>query len=992
MRERHGRFLPLLLSTLIVLSLISTPALGASGNGARTVSYQVEFVPASHDVVGKVSIETDESVVLSLNHLRNSARHNVTVEPLTDAEQLDGFKYRIEPSGGTATFKYRISTPPQSTVVSDDPQTVIGKHYAVFADGTLFPMPREKGSADIRVSFDTPETWRVFTATQSLGSEWETDSFEELRRTTVAAGEIKFHQENTHFGISTHNVWFNVSNPHEGHLVDLEDYYDISPSENARQHNREMAFYAKRFSDRIGRSPPTRIITTPVHNMYWKGWWDTDHGHRPGHVAHHAFHYYSPHEIDLPGHLSEGSASYYGDELATQYRDDPRHLGDRYLRHIILDNTVDRLETGKVKPYIFGPQLIWYLDRVIQRKSDGEYEFADVLEYMLHAEKYEYASVEEGELPEIVREATGIDISAEYEFALNNPSKWTDQTFSDVRTAYYSDYLRELDFQRKESLAPDIIYYAYLEIQVERRPEAAPFEISAERPYYTVSSYLDEQPAMDDFIADLREQRPVTKAEFTATLNEYTDGQSEDFFTYYSTYSRAPNMTDLRAYLDGDYQTLVQKQLYVERSVERIRRAAPPDSEYGEQADEIATLLARSREQMDAHEIEASIDTIDTAVERTNSLRRRDGDDDGVPDLQEYIQNDDSSDTESDTSPAQALAVDGYPSEWDDVRSVGSGGDGLAESLQVTKQGDSIYAAISLRQPFYTVQDPEIQFVGRYGRGHNSTEVFNFQYGFGPVPPGITNAYSLRNYTAVGPSVIEVRIPEEFLRFKETPDEIDLQASHRHTRGVARIRGIRVYAERRDFVDAEGSDMGSDRSSSSSDSESTGDARGSGELTLIVTSGPVTLPEGGFVVLFRVGENSTRTMLGHSKYLEPGYHQDIDFYSKDEVSISEKVTESDSLVMKRYLDDGNKMFDSLEAETPIREYTSDEATTGDTSTSTTGTSQTTDITTSATATTTPDTTPSGTETGESTGPTPGLGFVSAIAVLLGLLLATRTQR
>lgn len=788
----------LILAGLIVLSVFPAPTVASSEATSHSVQYEIALHPSSHEVIGEATITTNEPIEVSFGHLLYVGNQQKTLEILSGASKIGGGKYRVEPTDGVAKIRYRITSPPQAEVVTDDPQTVLGENYAVFSDGSLFPLFDESGPASIRVSIDTPDNWKVFTATGPMGHNWTVGSFEKFERITVVAGRVKFYQEGTHYGIPTHNLWFNVSNPHSGHLISLEDYYSLSPAENGRQHNREIAFYAARFSKMIGQNPPKRIITTPIHNGYWRGWWDTDHGHRPGHVAHHVGHFYFPFNTSI-ANLNEGISSYYGDRLASEYRNEPRHLGDRYLRHIILDNTVDRLDTGKVRPYIYSPQLAWYLDYQIQQKSDGEYDFADVLEYILNQDEYKYNSIKSEEIPDIVDEATGVDVSDEYTFAMEQPDEWTDKTLPIIRTQYYDEFEKELNYQRNESLAPDIIYYAYLEIQIEQTPSASPHRISAERPYYTVDSYLFEQQAMGDFIQDLQANRPVTKEEFKTILNSYTDGQSDDFFHYYSKYGRDPNMTDLRSYLDGEYQTIVQKQLYVQDAIQNIDETTPESSRYSTQ--EALSHLRKSREYLTEHEISKALNSVNMAISRVDSIRKMDTDGDGIPDVQEYSEGldpespDSDDDGVRDSNERRDIVIDGYLGEWRGIDTESTKGTGSVESLKVTRYDGSLYIGMKFDKPFYTYSDAEIQVTGRKGRAESSVDVIRISVGKGPgaFPPGMTSAYSIENYSAVGPRSIEMRIPEEYLQFKEVPETLDISVEHKSKSGsYLRIRDVKV--------------------------------------------------------------------------------------------------------------------------------------------------------------------------------------------------------
>jgi len=756
-------------------------------------------------------------ILRSANYFENKGVP-ITIELLdTDAKVLETGKYEwtLRPNGDSVYLKYkiegytmeRISKVPWSM---DIKYSGVSNTMAALIMEAILAVPYDKNSYSFMdkylmkpavVKFNIPNNWEIFAPFHVDSSNTiKTNMVYDILRSSIEMGEVSIKYSGRFYGVKTNYVLFKRpdlprNSPNRISQVPFL-HSDMDRKKEAERLMKDTAYYFYVLSEIFKNVPAEEITIASEANIwpYWRGWWQIDDGFRQDQIAHHVVHHWCPSVIDISQGLNgahwgfcEGPAMYYEFKLAYNYTHDRRFLGKYYGLYLLYKRGIqERLANkndpfyGPILSYGYSPLLLWYFDEEIRMRTNNRSNLDTVFRYLLQSPKrYRYMRVDE--FISVIKESTGIDFS---DFYYNHALVDFSIPLDSYAEKYKDDFVYLLDFQRKNNEAPDILYYALLEMEAKYgNPDLT---LILPQSYFQ-GDFLVTGQQYRSFINELINNYPLTEAEFIKILNKYTDGKSSDFFEFYTKYGpRAPIIDSLNLWISGEYSRLVRKSVYLNTLITRLSKVVPKDSEYYDLLVTANTSYSRGMELLNIDRFDEANAEFDRGIGALDELYTLDLDNDGVEDISELFLglSTTSYDSNSDGIPdkyevIKKFQLDGVGEEWEEHEMIEKlaitwgGPKQYARDVRLYKDGTYLYGKIELSKPVYAIERYAIvfrlDFDGNWTT-FDDTVAFplfrefsfwgsEFNYGRYSLPFGCMNEYEI-----IHDNTIEFKIPIKTIR------------------------------------------------------------------------------------------------------------------------------------------------------------------------------------------------------------------------------------
>ncbi|WP_048149161.1 PEGA domain-containing protein [Palaeococcus ferrophilus] len=667
----------------------------------------------------------------------------------TDGNVLEKEKYgwTIQPNGDSVYLKYKIegyTLERIAGVPGDIKHSGVSTTMAILNMEAILAVPYDKRSYRLideylrkpaTVEFNIPDNWETFAPFHvSSSNVIRVNMVYDILRSFIEMGEVSIKYTGEFYGVKTNYVLFKRPNlPRNAPNRPAQMPYLFSDMDRRKEAERLMRDTAHHFhvlSQLLDYVPAEEITITPAASgwIYGRGWWQIDDGFRQDQIAHHVVHEWCPPVIIISQSLNgatwvfcEGPAVYYGFKLAYNYTHDRRFLGKYYALYLMYKRGIqERLSSGNdplyqpTLSYGYTPLLLWYFDEEIRKQTDNQSSLDTVFRYLVRTP---YKDINVDEFITAIKESTGVDFS---EFYYNHAIVDFSLPLDAYAEKYRDDFAYLLDFQRKNNEAPDILYYALLEMEAKYgNPDLMPILPHS----YLKGDYLVTGPRYLSFIRELASNYPLTESKFVEILNKYTEGRSSDFFEFYTKYGpRPPSIESLNLWITGDYSRLVRKSVYIDTLINRLARVVPKDSEYYNLLATANSSYLRGIAFLDTNKFNEAEEKFNESIRALDELYALDLDNDGARDVSKLFLglSTASHDSDGDGTPdkdevAGKFSVDGVGDEWE--------GHGVAKRLSVTwgsreyvkdarlyRDGAYIYGKIELSKPVYDIERYAIVF------------------------------------------------------------------------------------------------------------------------------------------------------------------------------------------------------------------------------------------------------------------------------------------
>lgn len=752
----------------------------------------------------KATAQTDGSAVFRFEKfIQRGKPEHVDVSVSASATKRGEWEYEVDSTRGKATLSYTIQINEIESCQGRSPFMLLSEHGLFLDREAIFASP-EFVSGGVGVTVDLPDAWTLYATEKVSDERIEFEDTTKLHTVFLMAGQPEYDRKVTGENSSIRHLIFPDSIPCTGNWArDFKRLHDLAPPKNAQEMQSELGFYISRFGEIFDQSPPPETIVSPdTSSFYVPDWglWQTSPERRRHHQARHlGFMYDSLSHTDR--FMSKDVNHYFADEVVYDYTGEDRLLGNRYFKFLVFTRGREIFTFDHTKwphhnrGYAYQPVQAWYTDHLIKSKTDGEYSLKDVKAYSFEKR------VDKQSVPEAVATISGVDISEEYStYVLEEPASLAEK-LPLIKSQYRSYFDALLDYQRLFSKAPDILLYSFIEL-VTRNPKGHPSKLTImmrSRPY--IQAFRDpdfggisadaDVGYVGNFYEELQSGDTYSRESFRSLLNKYTDGNSSDFFEFYGEHARSPSIDDLNYFLDGSYQKLLSKQLYVRQSVALIEKYVPKNRQTYRKGEAAKAKYQKSKSQLNAHELNSATDAIDEAISLISEARAIDEEGTGVPDLKAAIQGIDP-DEPVDPSTLDSIHLDGYAIDWENAEPFETD-----SQKRVVEGKDSVFVGIPLSVPHYEKSDPclELYVKDEYG---NSIIQVKLQTGGEPLIPGVAGGFSFEEYVYLGSAVAEIEIPKSYLEYHgiEDPSNYVWQTWDRETGIIGNWDTVRSGIER----------------------------------------------------------------------------------------------------------------------------------------------------------------------------------------------------
>jgi len=699
--------------------------------------------------------------------------------------------WRMKVGGnGKIYVKYRINYD-FAILENYDHPCGIDTNFGLFCAQDIFAIPaynKELMGRKVKVTFDIPNNWDCVLTTYEKVNDttFKEENLYELNRTIFEMGKVRFIQTGNFYGLdTTYTIFespkdFKTDDPGLNQMCMLFPSWDLDFKKQSQMFMEEVAYFTNKLSEKFNIHTPNRINLAAATRSPWWGWWHYETPYRAAHTAHHQVCFYAGRTVSFSGGLFWGIVNYYDTLLAAEYTGEKRYLGQNYLRYLLYNRGLkERMKKHNdsydyIVAYNYGPLVLLYLDEEIQDQTNGKKNLDDVYSYIL--DKYLYGDVNKNEFIKAIKFSTGIDFSkfffdhvfGDYEIPIDN---YVNQ--------YKDDFELHLDFHRRNSGAPDIMYYAFIEISADKgNPE---YDVNLQTTYLDIDDFYPQKDDFNNFVKDLKNIKYITKAEFIDYLNKYTNNNSNDFFEFYSQCcDRPPTIESLNYWLSSKYTTLVQKELYVKNAINKLNEMIPFSSDiYGELRN-IKRQFTSYREVVLSDNFEEAENMIIDIICSIEDLRNMDGDDDLLPDAYELCHDLDPN-TKKFYGEYRAdfgIEIDGYTFDWDNIQKMTSSSNPYLKSIKLTSDEDYLYILGEYDLPPYETNNSIFDF---YFFSINSDDRTQFSigktYSFFGSEMGNNGC---EDYFYMGNDLFEFKIPKETLRIFGIDNEFRLLVQSRY--------------------------------------------------------------------------------------------------------------------------------------------------------------------------------------------------------------------
>lgn len=302
---------------------------------------------------------------------------------------------------------------------------------------------------------------------------------------------------------------------------------------------------------------------------------------------------------------------------------------------------------------------------------------------------------------------------------------------------YRNDFEKQLYYFRINNGAPDILYYAYIEIAGSR---GIPEHYFYQGPTLIGEPEGSSSPTLKyfrRFLAELSIENRVSKSEFVQYLNRYTENTSNDFFEFYSEYgSRKPSIKALNWWLDGDYDSIIRGKLYAEKSLDKLSKMGSELDKFGSEQGEIRSLLEDAENLLNSHQLEESLSMYNTAIEKIHRMRKQDDDEDGLPNIYEGRygldpNNEDSDDDGiTDKREVRTIKLDGFAQERRNLNTKSTEEtEGIIEKIETVRTENYVNIRVEYSKPLYTLKNSQINFDFDFNRDWRDDDRYSFSLG-----------------------------------------------------------------------------------------------------------------------------------------------------------------------------------------------------------------------------------------------------------------------
>jgi hypothetical protein len=428
----------------------------------------------------------------------------------------------------------------------------------------FFITPQQIEVSSIKLNYNVPKNWSVITIFDQINqTQFEVRKFSrslnhDLLDSIVHMGEVEFILKKDCGNLSLSFVQFEPTHytPSGTMYPYLRQEYNTAPKEEAELYLWVTCETWKEMEKIFGEIYLDRypVVDVKVGNFNPKGWhswlqtWERDmYPEIPHHVMHAYIFWHKNSPLILFGQkfrwCQEGIPVFYGHKMTYNLTGREIFLGEIFESYIVYDKAraIGRLNYNTIYTYNYGEMKAHYIDKRIRELTHGEKSLDDFLRYMYEKHGKTFESVSDDEMIAALNAITGHDLSAEYRrYILNDEPLPLDDI-----NQYEDEFLEYVDYySRKYLRGSKAMYFVHFELVMHKAD-----------PHWHTNMVWPNQQLLEEFKTYIKQGYDVSKItekEVIEALNAITNGDSSDFFEYYTFMGEKPSVEQIRRYLMGE--------------------------------------------------------------------------------------------------------------------------------------------------------------------------------------------------------------------------------------------------------------------------------------------------------------------------------------------------------------------------------------------------------------------------------------------------------